>query len=282
MDKNLFHSQSAKLRRLIIASIYEAGSGHPGGALSAIDIINYLLCSKKIKKIKSNFILSKGHAAPAFYAAAALNKWINLRELSKLRKIDSLLQGHPSISQTPWVNSSTGSLGQGFSVAVGKALGFKHQNKNENIYVMLGDGEVQEGEVWEAAMCAAKFNLDNLCAIIDYNKLQSDDFNKSIMNIEPLKNKWEAFNWEVIEINGHDFDEIKIALEQKFLNSQKPFLIIAHTIKGKDVSFMENVPAWHGSVKIKDEELVNALQELNTDKKEIEKILDGTFWENNE
>jgi transketolase len=282
MDKNLFHNQSVELRRLIIASIYEAGSGHPGGALSAIDILNYLLCSNKFKKIKSNFILSKGHAAPAFYAAAAFNKWINLKELSKLRKIDSLLQGHPSIIQTPWVNSSTGSLGQGFSVAVGKALGFKHQNKIENIYVMLGDGEVQEGQVWEAAMCAAKFNLNNLCAIIDYNKLQSDDFNKSIMNIEPLKNKWEAFNWQVVEINGHDFDEIKIALEQKFPNSKKPFLIIAHTIKGKGISFMENVPAWHGSVKIKDEELVNALQELNTDKKKIEKFLDGTFWENDQ
>lgn len=279
MDKNLFYNQSQELRKLIIASIYEAGSGHPGGALSAIDILNYLLCFSKFKNIKSNFILSKGHAAPALYAVAALNKWIIFSELSKLRKTGSLLQGHPSILQTPWVNSSTGSLGQGFSVAVGKALGFKHQKKFENVYTMLGDGEVQEGEVWEAAMSAAKFKLDNLCAIIDYNKLQSDDSNKNIMNIEPLKNKWEAFNWDVSEINGHDYEEIKKVLENDFPNSKKPLLVIAHTIKGKGVSFMENVPAWHGSVKIKDEEFINALKELGSDKEQIEKFLNGEIWE---
>jgi transketolase len=279
MNKNEIINRSKKLRRLIIASIYEAGSGHPGGCLSAIDILNYLLCSTKNKNIKSNFILSKGHAAPALYAVATINNWIKLKDLSRLRKIGSLLQGHPSIIHTPWANSSTGSLGQGFSVAVGKAMGLKHQNKIENVYTMLGDGEVQEGEVWEAAMCAAKFNLDNLCAIIDYNKLQSDDFNKNIMNIEPLKDKWEAFNWQVIEIDGHNFEEIKEAFEKGFKNSKKPFLIIAHTVKGKGISFMENIPAWHGSVKIKEEELIKALEELETDKAQIKKFIDGSFWD---
>lgn len=266
------------MRRNALASIFEAGSGHPGGVLSCIDLINYICCENYNKSSDFRFVLSKGHAAPALYAAAVENKWIEFSLLSKLRKINSPLQGHPSVSQTPWAEASTGSLGQGFSVSIGIAMGLNHQNKKTKVYTLLGDGELQEGEIWEGAMCAAHYKLDNLCAIVDYNKLQSDDTNEKIMNIEPLKSKWLSFNWSVIEIDGHDFIKIKEAIDKFKHIKKKPTVIIANTIKGKGVSYMENIPSWHGSVKIRPEELELALRELGTSEKKISKFLNGKIW----
>ena len=273
---------SNKMRRLTLASIYEAKSGHPGGALSCIDLINLVICENiNLKNPDDRFILSKGHAAPALYSAAYFNGWVELEELAKLRKINSILQGHPDVSKTPWVWSSTGSLGQGFSVAIGMSIGFKYKNFKNNTYVMIGDGELQEGEIWEGAMCAAHHKLDNLCLIIDYNKMQSDDLNKNIINVEPLKEKWQAFNWNVIEIDGHNFSQIEKGIEQFKMNAEMPTVIIANTIKGKGVSFMEEVPKWHGSVKIKDSELIQGLKDLGTDEQEIKSFLNGKIWSQN-
>ncbi len=270
--------RSLRMRRMALASIFEAKSGHPGGVLSAIDIINYILCENKKSNKEKKFILSKGHAGPALYAAAAENGWIQTKELSKLRKLGSPLQGHPSVTQTSWSETSTGSLGQGFSVAVGMSMGYVHQKKNTNVIVMLGDGELQEGEIWEGAMCAAHYKLSNLCAIVDYNKLQSDDFNKNIIELEPLSEKWRSFNWNVLEIDGHDFNQIQNAFEEVKNVENKPSVIIAHTIKGKGISFMENIPSWHGSVKLLPEELEKSLVELETPPDQIPLFLNGKIW----
>ena len=270
---------SKKLRRLILASIYEAESGHPGGALSAIDFINVLLCEKiNFERKDDRFILSKGHAAPALYSAAYMNGWVPLKELSKLRKINSILQGHPDVKSTPWAWASTGSLGQGFSVAIGMAIAKKYQNLDHNIFVMAGDGELQEGEVWEGALCAAHHKLNNLCLIIDYNKLQSDDFNKNIINLEPILDKWKSFNWNVLEIDGHNYEQINDALNFFYKEERLPTVLISNTIKGKGVSFMENKPQWHGSVKIKPDELEMSLKDLDTNPYEIESFLNSKIW----
>ena len=269
--------RSIRMRRMALSSIYHAESGHPGGVLSAIDIINYILCEKHSLGEDFKFILSKGHAAPAIYAAAIENEWADISELKKLRKLGSIFQGHPSVIQTPWAETSTGSLGQGFSVSIGMSMGLKYQKKTTKVYVMLGDGELQEGEIWEGAMCAAHYKLNNLCAVIDYNKMQSDDLNENIMGLEPLNEKWHSFNWNVIEIDGHDFDSIISAFNRTDHGNDRPTVIIAHTIKGKGVSFMENVPAWHGSVKISDEELKTSLSDLFTPEDEIEKYIKGKF-----
>ena len=270
---------SKKLRRLILASIYEAESGHPGGALSAIDFINVLLCDKiNFERKDDRFILSKGHAAPALYSAAYMNGWVPLKELSKLRKINSILQGHPDVKSTPWAWASTGSLGQGFSVAIGMAIAKKYQNLDHNIFVMAGDGELQEGEVWEGALCAAHHKLNNLCLIIDYNKLQSDDFNKNIINLEPILDKWKSFNWNVLEIDGHNYEQINDALSSFYKEERLPTVLISNTIKGKGVSFMENKPQWHGSVKIKPNELEMSLKDLDTNSYEIESFLNSKIW----
>lgn len=263
--------KAAKLIRILtLVSIYNAGSGHPGGALSSIDIITYLYSTvKNTRKDKLDFILSKGHSVPALYSTAAYFGLIDKKELFTLRKIGCSLQGHPHIGSTPWVGASTGSLAQGFSVAVGKALGFKYQKLKKRMYVLLGDGELQEGETWEAAMCAAHYRLDNLCAIVDYNKLQSDDLNENIMGLHPLIQKWEAFNWNVIEIDGHDFQQIESAFEKAEQFSGKPTVILAHTMKGRGVSFMEGSPLWHGSVAIKPGEMTLALKELGVSDTEI-------------
>ena len=207
-------------------------------------------------------ILSKGHSVPPLYACAAVFGIVSKEDVSSLRKLGSAFQGHPHIGTTPWVEASTGSLAQGFSVAVGKALGYQYLKLDRAVYALLGDGELQEGEVWEAAMCAAHYKLHQLCVIVDYNKLQSDDLNENIMAIEPLTKKWEAFNWQVIEIDGHNFQQIENAFVKANAELNKPTVIIAHTIKGKGVSFMEGVPAWHGSVAIKPHELEVALREL--------------------
>lgn len=256
-------------RQNTIKMIYYAGSGHPGGCLSAADILVYLY-SHEMRldpgrtdwPERDRFVLSKGHSCPVLYAVAAEAGIIDRNLLPGLRRLGSPLQGHPNVLDTPWVETSTGSLGQGFSAAIGMALGLRYQGNPAKVYAMLGDGEMQEGEVWEGAMFASHYHLDNLCAVLDYNKMQSDDLNERIMNIEPLKAKWEAFNWHVLEIDGHNFEEIGNAFSEARRLKNNPTMIIAHTIKGKGVSFMEGSPLWHGSVKLRDEELKKALQDL--------------------
>jgi len=264
------------IRQNSLLSIYHAESGHPGGVLSSIDIIAYLFMREMnydkndftIKK-RDRFILSKGHCAPALYAVAAEVGIIDKSRLNGLRKLNHELQGHTHRGTTPWVEASTGSLGQGFSFAIGEAKGLKMQNIDNRVYVMLGDGELQEGEVWEGAMFAGHHDLDNLCAIIDYNKMQSDDLNENIMGLEPLADKWKSFNWHVEEIDGHNFDEIEKAFDQARNTKNKPTVIIAHTVKGKGVSYMEGSPAWHGSLKLSNEDLSQALLELGATEEEI-------------
>ena len=275
---------SKLLRKDSLAMIFHAESGHPGGILSAVDIFSYLwtkeleyFTKNDINK-KSRFILSKGHSVAMVYAAAGRSNMLAPKLAPTLRALNSPLQGHPHVLDTPWVETSTGSLGQGFSVALGMALGYKAQKIDTQIYTLLGDGEMQEGEVWEALMCGAHYSLSNLCAIIDYNKLQSDDLNKNIMNFEPLTDKLTAFGWHVIEIDGHNFSDIKNAITTFKSISDNPTAIIAHTIKGKGVSFMESNPSWHGSVKIKPEELTLALTELGASEDEIKSYHSGQFW----
>lgn len=270
------------LRRKALESIYHAKSGHPGGVLSCIDIIEYLYNDEMeydvndFDKIeRDRFILSKGHSAPALYAVAAKAGIISADRLNGLRKINHELQAHTHRVATPWAEASTGSLGQGFSFAIGEAYGLKMQNVNNRVYVMIGDGEMQEGEVWEGAMFAPHKGLDNLCAIIDYNKLQSDDFNDNIMKLEPLSDKWKSFGWNVIEIDGHNNKEIKEAFDKAKITKMQPTVIIAHTVKGKGVSYMENSPAWHGSLKLSEEELTSALSELGATEKDIVEAING-------
>ncbi len=271
---------SKRIRIQSLISIYQAESGHPGGVLSCIDILSYLFIKemdydKKNYTIKerNRFILSKGHCAPALYAVAAEVGIIDKSRLNGLRKLNHELQGHTHRGSTPWVEASTGSLGQGFSFAIGEAKGLDMQNIKNRVYVMLGDGELQEGEIWEGVMFAGHHQINNLCAIIDYNKMQSDDFNENIMGLEPLADKWKSFNWNVIEIDGHDFNDIEQALKNAKDEKNMPTVVIAHTIKGKGVSFMEGSPAWHGSLKLSSEDLTQALNELGASEKEIKGYL---------
>ncbi|MBD7910806.1 MULTISPECIES: transketolase [Clostridium] len=253
MDKEVLFNKSKEIRKNIIEMIYEAKSGHPGGALSCTDIITYLYFERmKVyvnephKDGRDRFVLSKGHAAPALYATLAEKGFFCKDELMKLRKIGALLQGHPDAKNIPGVDVSTGSLGQGISNAVGMALGLKLENKDSKVYVLLGDGELQEGLVWEAAMCAAHYKLDNLVAIVDYNGLQIDGKNEEVMSISPLDEKWKSFGWKVIKCDGHDYEELDKAFEEADKANNTPVVIIAKTIKGKGVSFMENQAGWHG------------------------------------
>lgn len=271
-------TQLRTIRRRALVAIYHAGSGHPGGSLSATELVWHCVSATEGGEFASRFILSKGHGIPILYAAAVSAGRVHPSELIRLRKMGSDLQGHPHVGSTPWVETSTGSLGQGFSAAIGMAMGHRYKNESTRIYVMLGDGELQEGEIWEGAMCAAHYMLDNLCAIIDYNKMQSDDLNENVMGLESLYAKWEAFNWHVIEIDGHDFEQIESAFEQAKETKGKPTVIIAHTIKGKGVSFMEGQPAWHGSVTLRPEELEQALRDLGTPEEDIPAYLDGSIW----
>ena len=265
-------SYLSKIYSLI--SIFFAGSGHPGGVLSSIDIITYLFHNKiKLKNIndfkknnRNRFILSKGHSVPALYSVLAALNLLNFKDTINLRKINSKFQGHPCRINTPWVEASTGSLGQGFSFAIGQAIALKHLKINKKVFVLIGDGELQEGQIWEGIMLSAQLKLKNLITILDYNKLQSDDFNKNIINLEPIEKKMISFNWNVIKINGHSFSEIDYAMKKKFKN-QKPTFIIANTIKGKGISYMENKPLWHGSVKMNKDQIRLALEELKADNK---------------
>ena len=272
------------IRMHAIAAIYHAGSGHPGGAMSSADLFACLYGAQMhvwpggvADPLRDRFVLSKGHAAPALYAAGARFGFCDLRQALKLRKLGSPFQGHPHVLDLPFVEASTGSLGQGISVAVGMALGLRIQKNPARVYTMLGDGEMQEGEVWEAAMCAAHHRLSHLTAVIDYNKLQSDASNEAIMRLEPLADKWRAFGWQVQEIDGHDIGAILEALHNSGPNgdgTRGPSLIIAHTIKGKGVPYMENIPAWHGSVKFTPEQARDALIALNASAAEMKDLLD--------
>ncbi|WP_288518619.1 transketolase [uncultured Holdemanella sp.] len=256
------------IRRNIVTEVYSAKSGHPGGSLSATDILTELyfeqmdINKENVESIdRDRFVLSKGHASPLLYATLAEKGFIDLEDLKGFRHIDSKLQGHPNMNYVKGVDMSTGSLGQGISCAVGMAITNKVDGNNHRIYVLLGDGECEEGEVWEAAMAASHYKLDNLCAILDYNHLQIDGNIKKVIGPEPFMSKFEAFGWEVLDVNGHDFDELRNAFNQAKLEKGKPTMIIAHTIKGKGVSFMENNYAWHGAAP-NQEQYEQAMEEL--------------------
>lgn len=245
-------------RKLILESVAEAGSGHPGGSLSAVEILVTLYFYKMRHDPKNprwedrdRFILSKGHAAPLLYSILAQAGYFPIEELKTLRKLGSRLQGHPDF-RTPGVEYCGGSEGIGLSVAIGMALAARLDNKSYRVYVLLGDGELQEGQIWEAAMCASKYKLDNLTAIIDRNGIQQDGLTEQIMPLEPLASKWRDFNWNVIQIDGYDFNQIIDALDKAEETINRPTVIIAHTIKGKGVSFMEWSPEWHGKAPKKD------------------------------
>jgi transketolase len=273
--KNKFNLSTAelkemakKLRRHVITMIATAGSGHPGGSLSAADIITALYF--KVLRFnpenpqwseRDRFILSKGHAAPILYAALAEAGYFPVAELATLRKLDSRLQGHADRKFTPGVEMSAGSLGMGLSFAIGVALAARLDSKTYRTYVLLSDGECEEGQTWEAALSAAHFKLDNLTAIVDCNGMQLSGWTRDIMNLEPFTRKWQAFGWHTIDIDGHDFDQILSACQRLEKTKNKPTVIIARTIKGKGVSFMENNVAFHGKAPTQ-EEAERALKEL--------------------
>ena len=257
-----------QIRRDIIEMIYTAKAGHPGGSLSAADCVTALYF--RIMRIdptrptwedRDRFILSKGHACPVWYAALANRGYFDRAHLKTLRQLNSILQGHADMKKTPGVDMTVGSLGQGFSAGVGMALAARYLNKDFHVWVLIGDGEMQEGAVWEAAMACAKWKLDNLTVILDKNGLQNDTFVNLVMPIEPVADKWRAFGWRVIEINGHDMAQIVDALEDARTRRGIPTIIIANTVKGKGVSFMENQPDWHGKAP-NEEQYRQAMKEL--------------------
>ena len=257
-----------RLRRHIITMTGKAGSGHPGGSLSAVEIVTALYFKVLRHKPqdpcwsdRDRFILSKGHAAPVLYATLAERGYFPVDELATLRQLDSRLQGHTDRVTCPGVEMSAGALGQGLSFAIGVALAGRLNSQDYRVYVLLGDGECDEGQVWEAAMAAAHFKLDNLVAIVDNNGQQIDGWNRDVMNLEPFNEKWQAFGWYVIEVNGHELTQLIKAFGQAKQVKGKPSVIIAHTIKGKGVSFMENNPDFHGKAP-NAEEVKIALREL--------------------
>lgn len=248
--------------------IHKAASGHPGGSLSAADIVTALyfhimrLDPQNPKwEERDRFILSKGHCCPVLYTALGLRGFYDCRHFETLRQFDSILQGHPCMKKTPGLDMTSGSLGNGLSIGVGMALGAKLDGLDYRVFVMMGDGELQEGMVWEALMAGAKYKLDNLYLIIDYNHLQVDGTVEEIMDIAPLRAKLEAFNWQVAEIDGHNMTAIVETLEEVTRPHQGPVAIIAHTVKGKGVSYMENKVEWHGLAP-DDQQLALALKEL--------------------
>lgn len=261
-------AKACEIRRELLKMIHMAKSGHPGGSLSAADIVTALYF--KVMHIRpeepdwpdrDRFILSKGHSCPVLYTALCLKGYFGREHLSRLRQIDSILQGHPDMKKTPGVDVTTGSLGNGLSIGIGMALMGKLDKKDYRVYVMLGCGELDEGMIWEAAMCANKYKLNNLCAIIDYNRLQLDGTVEEIMPLEPLAEKWRAFGWNVLEIDGHDMQAILDAFAKAEEVKNSAVVIIAKTVKGKGVSYMENVCHWHGKAPT-DDELMEALKEL--------------------
>ena len=266
---NQLKKTAAKIRLGIIESVHAAKSGHPGGSLSIADIITYLYFEEMNVDPKNpkwedrdRFVLSKGHTAPALYAALAEKGFFPVESLTTLRKIDSFLQGHPDMKGTPGVDMSSGSLGLGFSSACGMALAAKLQNKDFRVYSIVGDGESEEGQIWEAAMFAAHYKLDNLCVVFDYNGLQIDGPVAEVMNPAPHDEKLKAFGFHVISIDGHDFEQIAAAFEEAKTIKGKPCAIVATTVKGKGVSFMENQVSWHGAAP-NDEQYEIAVAEIS-------------------
>ncbi|MBB6716610.1 transketolase [Clostridium gasigenes] len=256
----------------IVSMLTESASGHPGGSLSAADIVTALFFGEMNIDVnnpkdenRDRFVLSKGHAAPVLYSALARKGYFPVEELKTLRKIGSRLQGHPSMRCLPGIDMSTGSLGQGISSAVGMALAGKIDNKSYRVYTILGDGELEEGQVWEATMCAAHYKLNNLTAFIDFNGLQIDGNIEDVMNPSPIDTKFEAFGWNTIIIDGHNMDEILAAIEKAKACTDKPTAIICKTVKGKGVSFMENKASWHGTAPSK-EQCMQALTEIGGDR----------------
>ncbi len=267
---------ATKARIGIIEGVHSAKAGHPGGSLSICEVLSYLYNEEmrvdpKNPKWQSRdrFVLSKGHGAPALYATLALKGFFPVEDLKTLRKSDSYLQGHPNMNKIPGVDMSTGSLGQGISAAVGMAIGAKLDNADFRVYTILGDGEIEEGEVWEAAMLAGNRQLDNLVAIVDYNGLQIDGTIEEVNSAYPIADKFKAFNWNVIEIDGHNYDEIEEAFNNAKQTKGKPTCIVMKTVKGKGVSYMENAVGWHGKAP-NDEEYEIAMGELNAALKELE------------
>lgn len=268
MDIEKLKETARTIRRDIINMIAEANSGHPGGSLSAVEVITslYFKVMRHDPKNPSwpdrdRFVLSKGHAAPALYSALARSGYFNPEMLLTLRRFGSPLQGHPEMRRLSGVEASTGSLGQGLSIGQGMALSGKLDSKDYRVYVMIGDGESQEGQVWEAAMSSAYYKLDNLTAIVDYNSQQLDGWVKDIMELEPIAAKWQAFGWHTLEINGHDFSQILKAIDEAKATAGRPTVIISKTVKGKGVSFMENNLDFHGMAPTKEQKEL-ALREL--------------------
>ena len=261
-------AMAVTIRCDIIEMIATANAGHPGGSLSAADIVTALYF--RVMRIdptnldwpdRDRFILSKGHACPVWYAALAERGYFDRSHLNTLRQINSILQGHPDMKRTPGIDMTAGSLGHGLSAGVGIALSGKLRKKDYHVWVVVGDGESQEGSIWEAAMASAKWKLDNLTAILDHNNLQNDDCVADEMPIEPVADKWRAFGWHVMEIDGHNMTEIVEALEDAKAFKGMPTIVIARTVKGKGVSFMENVVDWHGKAPCR-EEAEQALEEI--------------------
>jgi transketolase len=276
-DEKLVRSvqrRALQIRKHIIESVYRAGSGHPGGSLSVTDVLACLYFHEmRIDPEQPDWpdrdrlVLSKGHAAPALYAALSLAGFFPEKDLDHLRDTGHFLQGHPCMKKVPGVDMSTGSLGQGLSVGVGMALAAKLDGRDYRVFVILGDGEIDEGQIWEAAAAATHYRCSNLVAILDRNGLQIDGHTEEIMNLEPLKWRWRAFGWDVIAADGHDIPEILAALREARRNG-KPTLIIAYTIKGKDVSFMEGSLSFHGKSP-SEEQYVKAMTELDQIEEEL-------------
>lgn len=268
INYELLKEKAKDIRIDIIKSLYHAGSGHPGGSLSAADILTVLYFHEMNVDPgnpqmagRDRFVLSKGHAAPVLYAALAEKGFFPKEKLDTLRKLGSDLQGHPDMHRIPGVEMSTGSLGQGFSTSIGMALAGKLDKSKGRIYTLLGDGELQEGIVWEAAMAASHYKLDNLCVIVDWNGLQIDGENDDVMKVTPIADKFKSFGFYARECDGHSFDSIADALTEAKLVKGKPTVIVAKTVKGRGVSFMENQASWHG-VAPKEEEAKQAVDEL--------------------
>ena len=268
--------KAVEIRKDIVTAVHSAKSGHPGGSLSIADTITYLYFYKMNvnpntpgNPDRDRLVLSKGHTAPALYSTLAEKGYFAKEELLKLRKTNALLQGHPDMKHIPGVDMTTGSLGQGISAAVGMALSGKISNKNYTVYTILGDGEIQEGQVWEAAMFAAHYKLDNLVAIVDNNNLQIDGKVSDVMSVYPIDEKFAAFGWNVAKCDAHDFDSIDRAFENTKEKNGKPWVIIQKSVKGKGVSFMENQASWHGSAP-NDEQYAIAMEDLDKISKELE------------
>nr|VFJ86047.1 MAG: transketolase subunit A [Candidatus Kentron sp. LFY]VFK15399.1 MAG: transketolase subunit A [Candidatus Kentron sp. LFY] len=258
------------LRKTILRMVHHAGSGHIGGSLSCIDILTCLYFGEMRHypfradwPARDRFVLSKGHAAPALYAILARSGYIASHDLLGLRRLESILQGHPDSRRCPGVEASSGSLGQGLSIAHGMALAIRDQATSPRVYVLIGDGELQEGQIWEAAMSAGHYRSHNLCALIDANGLQLDGAVRDVKNVEPISDKFTAFGWNALDIDGHDMEDILHALDTARNHGDGPTVIVARTVKGKGVSFFENDAKWHGKVP-NDEQLRMALEELNS------------------